>query len=536
MNLTTQTMLGTKTVPFNLFDGSKGRSAAIGAQTQSVTYAGANPAPGSVVTATANAYRLRANLVPGYTLQRPQFTLGNDVYAGSASGVLTRGANPATGAGTAAGTVVAATGEITVQSWQANVSSLPAYFAGAQVPPGEGPSAPFMSAQVLFRTAAAPLRPGSVSVLGTLEDGTAFNVTGGVDGKINGTRVKGRISHDTGLVELYFVNPANATPITTVDLSDLQIAGVGTLPVDLVRTPTVRYNAVSYTYLPLDSSILGLDPIRLPQDGRVPVFKSARVVVVHNTQTMAPQAVSNGQTVDCGRVRLSRVRVFGSNGVQITTGFIANLLAGTVTFASVASYSQPVKIEHRIEDEAMCVEAQITGDLRLSRPLTHAYPAPGSYVSSALIFGTLQARATEGFAQAAWTGDWADAPVGATVLAAFNQASYPLVMTNAGAITERWALIFTSGTSFRVVGEEVGQIITGDINTTLAPVNPATGVPYFTIQPGGWGSGWVAGNVFRFNSVGAMPPAWVVRTTLQSPAVEPGNDQLSISVRGSIDV
>jgi hypothetical protein len=535
MPTTTSTVYNTKTVLFNLYAGTKSRSAIIGAQTQTVAYAGSNPAAGAVVTATANDYLIKARLLPNYTLQRAQFTVGGDTYVGATSGVVVRSVSPATGAGTAAGTVVATTGEISIQSWPANAPSLPSYFAAAQVPPGEGPTAPFMSAQVLFRTAAAPLRPGSVSVQGTMEDGTTFNVTCGVDGKINGTRVKGRVNHDAGLVELYFVNPANSTPVATVDLSELQIAGVGTLPVDLVRTPTIRYNAVSYTYLPLDSSILGLDPIRLPQDGRVPVFKAGRVVVVHNTQTLAAQTVSNGQTVDCGRIRLARVRVFGSNGAQITTGYTANMLAGTVTFSAVAGYSQPVTIEHRVEDEALCVEAQITGDLRLSRPLTHAYPAPGSYVSSALIFGTLQARAGEGFGQAAWTSEWADAPIGATILASYNQAAYPIAVTNAGAITERWALIFTSATSFRVVGEEVGQIITGDINSTLSPVNPATGVPYFTITTGGWGSGWVSGNVFRFNTVGAMPPAWVVRTTLQGPAVEPGTDQMSLSIRGSID-
>jgi hypothetical protein len=389
---------------------------------------------------------------------------------------------------------------------------------------------------VLFRTAASPLRPGSLSILGNMEDGTAFNVTAGNDGKINAARVKGFVNYESGVVELYFTNPAITNPnAPKQDVSALEIAGVSEIPLDLVRTSTIRYNAVSYTYLPLDASILGLDPVRLPSDGRVPVFKSGRVVVVHNTQSLAPQTVNNGQTVNVGRDRLARLRVIGNDGLEITTGFTRNLDAGTVTFTNVAGMSQPVTIEHRIEDEALCAEAQITGDLRLTRPVTHNYPADTSFVSSALVVGTLQAASQDGFSQETWTNVWSDVAIGNPLLAQYDDTTYPIAVTNAGAISERWAIIFTSNTSFNVIGENVGQIITGNTSSALSPVNPATGVPYFTLQPGGWGSGWAAGNVYRFNTSGANFPLWVARTVLQSPTAPPGTDQMTISIRGDID-
>lgn len=106
--------------------------------------------------------------------------------------------------------------------------------------------------------------------------------------------------------------------------------------------------------------------------------------------------------------------------------------------------------------------------------------------------------------------------------------------TNRGALEEKWALIFTSNTAFRVVGKSVGQIATGDINTNLAPVNPATGVPYFTLQALGWGSGWAAGNVLRFNTAAANYPVWLARTVLQGPATAL-NDSFQLQVRGDID-
>ena len=75
----------------------------------------------------------------------------------------------------------------------------------------------------------------------------------------------------------------------------------------------------------------------------------------------------------------------------------------------------------------------------------------------------------------------------------------------------------------------------GTTGADLAPINPATGVPYFTLSAMGWGSGWIAGNVLRFNTTGANFPLWVSRTVMQSPAAPPGTDQLIISIRGDID-
>ena len=524
------------TAPFSSWTLPKARTISISPQNVSVAYATTAPAPGTVVTATANAYRLKANMVAGHVLRRVQFSVGADVVDMQPSGTLVKNTDPTTGTGTPVGTVTPATGDVLLQSWPTGASSTPTAVRMTQTPPAEGLTAPYMSDTVVFRTAAAPIRPGSISVTGNMADGTAFNATAGVDGKFNATRVKGKVNYEAGLVELYFVNPANTDPSAAqVDLSSLQIAGVGTLPADLARTPGMRYNAVAYSYLPLDASILGLDPVRLPQDGRVPVFKSGRVVVVHNTQKMTAATVANGQTVNTGRTRLSRLRVWGNDSLEITTGFSKDLDAGTVTITNVAGMSQPVVVEHRIEDEALCAEAQITGDLRLTRPLTHDYPSPGTYVSSALVVGTLQAAAQDGFAQEAWTAEWANARIGNPVLAAYDQTANPIAVTNAGAITERWAIIFDSNTSFSLVGESVGQIITGSTAAVSSPVNPATGVPYFTLQPAGWGSGWVAGNVFRFNTTGASFPLWVARTVLQSPSAPPGTDQTTISILGDID-
>ena len=133
-----------------------------------------------------------------------------------------------------------------------------------------------------------------------------------------------------------------------------------------------------------------------------------------------------------------------------------------------------------------------------------------------------------------WTGEWADSVVGDVALGTYNDTLAPIVVTNAGALTERWALIFTSTTQFRIVGEKVGQIGTGDINTETAPINPITGVPYFVLPALGWGAGWAAGNVLRVNTIGAELPVWVVRTVQQGPETVT-DDAFTLLVRGDVD-
>lgn len=524
------------TTTFNNWStGTKVRTVMPTAQSVAVEYSTTAPVPGSV-SAPMNALRMQVNMVPTRVIRRAQFSLGGSTYDMMPNGDLMRDVSRTTGVGTPAGAVSPSTGAVSIVSWGAGQPAATSMVSMLQSPPTDGLTATGASDRVVFRTASAPLRPGSVQVLGNMYDGTAINVSSDLNGHFNAARVKGRVNYDTGLVELFFVNPANTDPNRVVlNISSLEIPGVADVNLDLARIATLRYNAVAYAYLPLDADILGLDPVRLPSDGRVPIFKGGRVVVVHNTVKRPPQTVTNGVTVDCGRTLLSRIRVFGGDGLEITSGFTKNLDAGTISFTNVAGMVQPVVIEHRIEDEALCADVQITGDIRLSRPLTHAYPADTSYVSSAYIAGTLQAAAQDAFSQETWTNEWSDSRIGNPILAKYNDTTFPIEVTNAGAITERWALVFTSNTEFNVVGEEVGLIISGNTATDLAPVNPATGVPYFTLRSGGWGGGWVAGNVLRPNTRGANFPLWIARTVRQSPSAPPGSDQMTISIRGDID-
>lgn len=395
---------------------------------------------------------------------------------------------------------------------------------------------------VLGRTQSSPVAPSGFVMQITDVDGIQLTATAGNDGLISGTGVRGAINYQTGAFELQFGAFVSVDDLTEEDREEWwhNPDDVGAVETNKIWKPRVvdprmlRYNAVTYFYLPLDASILGIDPVRLPQDGRVPVFRRGGFAVVGNTKTTSPATVSNSQTIDLARTRLSRIRVIGSDNLTINTGYTEDLEAGTVTFTDVTGYAQPVRIEHRIEDMVVVADVQIDGSLQFTRQLTHDYPAGESYISSAYVVGDVRARTQLVFDQTSWNNIWQDSVNGTPATGTYDTINHPIVVTNAGAMTERWALLFTNSSNFNIIGEHLGVIGTGSINTTTSPINPISGEPYFTIDPGGWGAGWATGNVVRINTIGAMVPFWIARTVQPGPEGA-GDYTFEILVRGDVD-
>lgn len=376
----------------------------------------------------------------------------------------------------------------------------------------------------VFRTQTAPLKPGSMQL-------SSNSLTASVDsaGVITGD-FEGRVDFSRGIVR--WQRTGQSSP------SFSAAWGAYTTAVVEGATPdSFAYNAVFMQYLPLDAALLGLDTSRLPLDGRVPYVRTGDTAVVHHTlATTMPNPVTLGAVQSLGRTRIATVKVLDAAGAKVpSTLYATDLDAGTITFtASLALYAQPLTVHHRIEDVMLVSQVDISGAVAFTRPLTHTFPAGESYLSSALLVGDVQARAYGQYEQEAWTGEWTDTATGVAILANYNEVASPLGVTNAGAIPERWACIFTSSTTFRVVGESVGEIATGDTNTSTAPVNPATMAPYFTVEASGWGTGWSAGNVMRFNTDAAGANFVVVRTVLQGPATV-ASDKFEIAFRGDVN-
>lgn len=467
-------------------------------------------------------------LVPGSL----RFTLNGSVYVDRA-GSLLRDVSASTNSGTVAGAIDYASGVVTLSDYTGGGS--PTVSVACLTRKGLWEDWRFR-----FRVAGAPVQPASFAVRANrASDSVQISASSGLDGTIASSEIDGTIDAQFGIVTLHFgslVSDAGLSPAEKAEwwYSPSRVSGGMIFRPKLVMPETALYNAVAVSTLPLSAEVLGLDPVRLPVDGRVPVLRKGDVLVIHHTATTSPATVSDAQTINLGRVRIARLRVIGNNDATIAAGYTQNLDAGTVTFTDVSGYSQPVRIEHRIEDMALCSDAQINGELLITKPLTHDFPL-GSMVSSALIMGDLHARVSHWFDQPSWTSVWSDTAIGGDASASYNTAVYPPLVTNRGAIQERWRIVFTNTTTINVIGETVGQIVTGAaIANPLAPINPATGVPYFSIDPAGWGAGWSAGNVVRLNTVAANFPVWVARTVLQGPA-SIDDDSFTIGIRGDVD-
>ena len=431
------------------------------------------------------------------------FVVAGQPYTASA-GVLRRGWDVSTGLGSNAGAVTSA-GRVSISALpDAGQSNAISWINAAQ-----GRAAGKVG-QGVFRVESAPIKVGVLQLQAGPLVGAANE-----GGTISGGGWTGAVDWQRGIV----------TWSRTNGIVGGWPGGIGAWDAtDPVASDELTYNAVFLQYVPLDGTLLGLDTARLPLDGRVPGYRAGGQVLVHNTLTTTlPNPLTKGTVYDLGRERIAAVTVRTATGARVPGSlYTVDFDAGTLTVppsADISELAQPFTVHHRVEDRLLITEVDISGRIKTASALTHAYPAGTSYASSLLRKGDLFARAFLYIEQATWTGEWSDALVGAPVPAAsFNSTDFPVAVTNRGAITERWAVIFLGTTTVRVVGETTGQILTGvSVAADISPLNPQTGAPYFTIQALGWGGGWGAGNVLRFNTAAAGAPAWVARTVLQGP-------------------
>lgn len=107
-----------------------------------------------------------------------------------------------------------------------------------------------------------------------------------------------------------------------------------------------------------------------------------------------------------------------------------------------------------------------------------------------------------------------------------------LIAHNRGAIQENWTLTFTSATTFTVSGNTVGTLVSqGSTSADYAPVNPATGTPYFTIKAIGWSGSFQAGNTMSFTTQPAAIPVWY-RRQVPAGTFSLANDFCSLAIHG----
>lgn len=433
-------------------------------------------------------------------------------------GVIYKNFSHLTGSGTAIGEIDYSTGLITLTDNMNNSLVNNNVIAGISV------DASKQVDHVAFRTPGAPLNPGSVSITFTDVEGNIINETANVAGQISGSKVQGTVDYQTGLVDLTFTDGAD--------------------PV-YVFPESGRYNAIIITALPLDANLIGLDPVRLPSDGRVPIYREGDICVIHHKAESVVTPSAN-LVVNVGRTNIASAWVEDSNNKKLNpAAYTVDKAAGTLTFADPLTLEDaggnaltaPFKVFNRIEHMSMINGVDVTGHISFIAPSGHDFPANETLVSSAKVWGDINSRYFNFFKQRTWSSgspNWTDSRVGDDTAAAYNDVDNPIEIANRGAVTEKWAIVFTGSTTFQVVGSELGIIATGNTSTDLMPVNLNTGFPYFIVRAAGWGAGWAAGNVLRFDTEGCLAPGWICRTVLSGQGTIE-NDKFNLQIRGDAE-
>lgn len=497
-------------------------------------------------TKQVNAAKLNFDLTQGYDEQilsgSVRFKVGSDTFI-DRNGLIYRNIDSATGSGTQSGTIQYGTGVIDVDSWTPNVDNnlaLQSLTTTTDMLPVQ---------HVSFRTPTIPIRPGSLTVVAAAMAGGQLTLTANEAGVIETTQAHGVINYDTGFVDIYFytkteITSANRDEIEAQDwyLPELEYQDAGKTYINVpywIDPTSVRYNAVAYTYIPLDSDILGLSATRLPPDGRVPIFRVGDIGVIASSKKQQLPSHVAGQTYDLNDQRISWCELEDSNGVKVPYDmYVVDYDFGKVTLSgdfALNTLVAPIFAAYRYQDIGLINDVQISGQVTFTKPVTHNYSKEDSIVGSVVVVGDMFSRYTNKFVQGTWNSVWADEPTGQPITPNYNDALYPIQVTNKGAIQERWALVFTDNTSFRIIGEISGQVGLGSVNADCAPINPITNAPYFVVKKEGWGTGgWASNNVLRFNTVAAMYPLWCIRTVKQSQPTTL-SDNFQIMYRGDID-
>ena len=500
---------------------------------------------GTSVNETHTLNRIDLDLTKGFNEQvvlgSPRFRFGSSLCQAIGSAIY-RDPSQATGAGSVAGTLDPETGRVGLTSWLgggANSVTVESLVTAVGNQPIE---------EVAFRTPVSPIKPGTLQLSWTLVDGTAKSKTVPSNGIVEDSDCVVFADADRGTVAVKFGRwhvDADLTPEQKAEawydpLNVINVGGVDSVwEPELVLAESIVYNTVAQTMLPPDSNLLGIDAARLPPDGQALIFRTGMLALIHNTDSFPKASPAAAEVIDCERTRLYRVVIEDVNGLRLTQDlYTVDRAAGTITMADpldLSGYEAPFTIYHTVADLHRVRDTDISGRITFLRPVTHEYLAAGdSYVSGMLYIGTLQARYSTLFEQTTWTGVWSDTLIGSAPLASFNEALYPIEVTNAGAYPDRFLIQFTSSTAFNCIGEALGLIGVGTTSVDFAPINPLTGLPYFTIPYQGWGGGWATGNCMRFNLAAACYPIDAVR------AVQPSDptglsDSVELLLVGNVD-
>lgn len=461
---------------------------------------------------------------------RGTFT-GKNLY--ELAGAVYADLNNGTGNAVQVGTMNLASRVITLSIWTSGGANSPAV-SSLSTSLGQ----PALS-QVAIKVT-PPIKSGGFSVRAIQLDGTAIEATVDVSGVLSADGILGTVDLEQGVALVRFgemVTASGNEGQPWYSASDI-VSGQIFKPIP-VYSRSILYNASIENRSTLPSDVIDTDTARYPQNGQIELARARDLLYIHHTDTLSVSSPSAGQAINCGRIKLERVWIKDSNGDDVPatlyTADANELDAGIFHLVTdgftTSGHPTPWTVFHRISDLRVVGYVGRFGSMKLSYRPTHAdhdFPT-GSYVSSVLFAGDLQAGWTPPVARTLWPGNFNDPTGGTEATAGYDWGNYPPTVANNGVTAPlKVAFVFQDATHFRCIIDGIGQIDSGvPITADYAPINPATGQPFFTLQGNvgadePWGTGWSA-NWYLYME---FPPSTfsfeVIRTLMPSdPPLDP---------------
>ena len=135
------------------------------------------------------------------------------------------------------------------------------------------------------------MRPLSVQLAAMTPASALLTASADLNGVLSGSSIAGTVDHEFGLFTLRFGAWVLDSSLTAAEKAEpwydaADVVGGLIFKPQPVLPSSIRFNCVLYSYLPLSASLLGLNPVRLPMDGKVPFCRPGDSAVVHHTATL----------------------------------------------------------------------------------------------------------------------------------------------------------------------------------------------------------------------------------------------------------
>ena len=118
-----------------------------------------------------------------------------------------------------------------------------------------------------------------------------------------------------------------------------------------------------------------------------------------------------------------------------------------------------------------------------------------------------------------------------TTSGTYDETTYPIITDNIGTVEQTWTIEMQSAGTFKVTGDTLGIVATGEaITGDVAPSNADFTKPYFTIEAAGWGGTWATGETIVFQTHPAAVPLWEKRVVPADCASLANNKLIAIAM------